>query len=101
MRFLNVLEYSKGTRLQNFFERDELGNSLFPIEHASDVIRALTLNKYGGQYLDTDVISLQPLSKLNLSNHACAELKDMIANGLYALDTDEYGGKPITEKLLE
>jgi lactosylceramide 4-alpha-galactosyltransferase len=99
LRFANVLEYSKGTRLQNFFERDALGNSSYPLQHASDVFRGLTLNKFGGQYLDTDAISLVPIKSINWPNFACAEEDNIIAPGIMALDLD--WGKKISDKYLE
>jgi lactosylceramide 4-alpha-galactosyltransferase len=99
-RYFNPLEFSKGTILENFFKLGALEKSFFPLEHTSDVIRVLTLNKYGGQYLDLDVISLTPLSTINRSNFACWQ-DDLIANSILNLDVDEFGGKMISNKIME
>lgn len=101
LRFMNTLEFARGTRLENFFERDELANSSYPLEHASDIIRFVALNKYGGQYLDTDTISLVPIKTINQPNYACTEVDDIIADGIIALDLHENGGKKISDKYLE
>lgn len=99
LRYINPIEFSKGTKLENFFQRGAMDNSSFPIEHAADVLRILTLNKYGGQYLDLDIISLVPISVINRPNSACAENDVVIANGIMNFDVEE--GKAISNKYLE
>jgi lactosylceramide 4-alpha-galactosyltransferase len=99
LRFANVSEFAKGTKLQNFFERDGLANSSYPVEHLSDIMRILALNKYGGQYFDLDVISLVPLSVVNLKNFGCLEWHDSIGNNIINLDLES--GREITDKVLE
>lgn len=101
LRYLYPKEFSKGTKLEKFFERDALNKSLFPVGHAADIIRVLILNKYGGQYLDLDIISLMPLAAINRVNFACAESENMVANGVMNVDTNEQGGKLFSEKYLE
>lgn len=101
IRYFNPKEFSKGTKLENFFERDAIANSSFPIEHMADIMRVLVLNKYGGQYLDLDIISLVPIRVINRPNSACAENNVVIANGIMNLDTNEFGGKAISDKYLE
>lgn len=101
LRYFNPKELSKGTKLENFFERDAMANSSFPIEHMADIMRVLVLNKYGGQYLDLDIISLVPISVINRPNSACAENDNVIANGIMNLDIDEFGGRAISNKYLE
>lgn len=101
LRYLYPKEFSKGTKLENFFERDAMNKSLFPVGHAADIVRVLILNKYGGQYLDLDIISLMPITAINRVNYACAESENMAANGVMNLDTDEFGGKKFSEKYLE
>jgi mannosyltransferase OCH1-like enzyme len=101
LRYLYPKEFSKGTKLENFFEREAMNASLFPVGHAADIVRVLILNKYGGQYLDLDIISLMPITAINRVNYACAESENMVANGVMNLDTDELGGKKFSEKYLQ
>lgn len=102
LRFVNPLEFSKGTKLQNFFERDELSKSKYRLAHTSDVMRILFLNKYGGQYLDLDIFSLIPISVINRKNFACLQSNNKLVNNcIMNLDTDEFGGKAISNKYLE
>lgn len=41
---------------EDFYRSERLRSSMFPIEHTSDFLRLIVLHKYGGIYLDTDVI---------------------------------------------
>lgn len=86
LRYLNPLELSKGTILEQFFIKNLLNQSQYPIEHMSDVLRILLLSEYGGQYLDLDVFSLVPLSVINQANFACPEDKNLLTNAVINLD---------------
>lgn len=102
LRYINPKEFSKGTKLEDFFARGVLNKSSYPLEHLSDIMRVLILNRYGGQFLDLDLISLVPLSDINRPNSACIEqFYNYIAPGIIHLDNDEHGGKEISEKYLE
>lgn len=100
LRYLNPMEFSKGTKLENFFKRRVLETSIFRLVHTADVMRFLILNKYGGQYLDLDVFSLVPFS-ITRQNSACREDTDMVANGIINLDVNENKGKKISDLYLE
>jgi lactosylceramide 4-alpha-galactosyltransferase len=101
LTYVNPFELSKGTPAEKFFREERMKKSVFPIEHMADVLRILILNEFGGQYLDLDVFSLKPLSKIGRKNFACVESQDVICNGIMNFDTDENGGKAITNKYLE
>lgn len=101
LTYVNPFELSKGTLAEKFFKRKRMKKSAFPLEHMADVLRILVLNKFGGQYIDLDVFSLKPLSKINRKNFACVESENLICNGIINFDTDENGGKSITNKYLE
>lgn len=101
LAYVNPFEFSKDTPAENFFNSKIMESSAFPIEHMADVLRILILNRFSGQYLDLDVFSLKPLSKINRKNFACVESENLICNGIMNLDTDENGGKAITNKYLE
>lgn len=89
IRYLNPVEFSKGTKLENFFQRNAMENSTHPLEHTADIMRVLILNKYGGQYLDLDIFSLMLLSTTEKQNFACTDSENMVANGITNMDNDD------------
>ncbi|KAG5666936.1 hypothetical protein PVAND_014941 [Polypedilum vanderplanki] len=86
LRFLNPKEFSVGTILEDLFQKDKIKNSSYPVAHLSDILRVLLLYKYGGQYLDLDTITITQLSSIKKENSACAESKNIVANGILNLD---------------
>lgn len=66
IKFVRILfrNYAKNTPLDTMIKSTPFSKSKWWIEHTSDIIRCLTLYKYGGIYLDTDMLvvkSLEPL----------------------------------------
>lgn len=53
---LDFEKYVVGTPLEAWYRGGALKRSRWPRSHASDVLRFLTLWKYGGTYLDLDVV---------------------------------------------
>ncbi|XP_055297569.1 lactosylceramide 4-alpha-galactosyltransferase-like [Sitodiplosis mosellana] len=53
---VNIDTFVEGTPVQKFYHSGKLFTSKYLIEHMSDFLRFLVLYKYGGIYLDTDVI---------------------------------------------
>jgi lactosylceramide 4-alpha-galactosyltransferase len=56
IRHLNFEKYFTGSPLEEWYKGGALKASRWPRSHASDVLRFLTLWKYGGTYLDLDVV---------------------------------------------
>lgn len=56
IRHLNFERYFVGSPLEQWYRSGALKASKWPRSHASDVLRFLTLWKYGGTYLDLDVV---------------------------------------------
>lgn len=56
LRHVNMVQYFHQTPLQEWYELGQLRTSLWPRSHASDILRYLTLWKFGGIYLDLDVV---------------------------------------------
>lgn len=50
--YLNITNYAQNTPLQDWIKTNKLFRSRYLISHTSDVLRFLTLYKYGGTYLD-------------------------------------------------
>lgn len=65
---LYIFRYLSNTPLQQLYYSGALNSSLWPVSHASDVLRYATLYKFGGLYLDLDVIVLKSMN--NMSNYA-------------------------------
>ena len=53
---LVISDYIKGTPLETWDFMEKVLSSKWPVVHASDILRILTLWKYGGTYLDMDLV---------------------------------------------
>lgn len=82
IRYLNIYEFSKGTILEGLISNDTILKSKYPTEHMADVLRVLILHRYGGTYLDLDVLSLVPLAVINRENFACPENSNVVTNAV-------------------
>ncbi|CAK9829402.1 Lactosylceramide 4-alpha-galactosyltransferase [Anthophora retusa] len=89
IRHINPKEYTRNTPLDTWYKTDALKKSKWPRNHMSDVLRYLTLWKYGGIYLDLDVVVTTSLE--GLRNFAGAEDWNHIAAGVMGLDMTEIG----------
>nr|CAD7412401.1 unnamed protein product [Timema poppensis] len=56
IRHVNIEHYLEGTPLEEWYKEGALKKSRWPMSHSSDVLRFITLWKYGGTYLDLDVV---------------------------------------------
>lgn len=83
--YLNLTQYAAHTPLAEWIKSGELFRSDFLNSHTSDVLRYLSLWKYGGTYLDLDVVIIKPLSVLE-PNYAGAESKTAVAAGIINLE---------------
>jgi lactosylceramide 4-alpha-galactosyltransferase len=93
------IPFAKDTPLEHFFI-NQLPHSRFPIEHASDAYRLLTLWLYGGTYLDTDVISLGSI-EATPANFACDDGEgDIVSNAIIKM-SGSGGGEGKRRKLAE
>lgn len=64
-RHINFVNYTYKTPLQNYVATNTIFTSQWPVSHASDLLRYLTLWKFGGTYLDLDVVLMKLIFKLN------------------------------------
>lgn len=90
MNFINISSYSEHTPLQSFIKTGKLDKSKYFNSHLSDVLRYLSLWKYGGTYLDLDVIVLQPLDSIP-PNYAGSESENFVAAGIINLEEGGFG----------
>lgn len=87
---IDLEEFSTGTPLENFMMSGRLHSSIFAVSHTSDALRLLVLWRYGGTYLDTDMIVRQKLDSIP-SNYACHEVAEGINGAILNLSDDEDG----------
>uniref|UniRef100_A0A182QPW0 Alpha 1,4-glycosyltransferase domain-containing protein n=1 Tax=Anopheles farauti TaxID=69004 RepID=A0A182QPW0_9DIPT len=90
LRFVNLTTYANETPLEEWMQNGEIFRSLYMNSHLSDVMRYLTLYKYGGTYLDLDVIVRQSFEKME-PNYAGAESVRWVAAGVMNLETKGHG----------
>lgn len=86
---LDVGRYARGTPLQAWFADGALASSQWLKEHAADALRFLTLWRFGGTYLDLDIVVIRSLD--GLRNFAGAESAEDVAAGALGLARDEIG----------
>lgn len=98
LSFMNITEFSAGTPMESFFKSNKLLNSSFPTEHTSDALRLLVLWKYGGTYLDTDMIVRKPLDSVP-PNFACRQSQLEINGAILNFDLRE--GRQLAELFIE
>lgn len=79
--YLNLTQYVVHTPLEEWIRNEKLFRSKFLVSHTSDVLRYLSLWKYGGTYLDLDTISLRPLDTVK-PNFAAAMDGTYVAVGI-------------------
>lgn len=82
-------ELFRGTIAENFFKSGKFSNTTFYAANLANVFRFLILEKYGGTYLDLDVIVKKRLDLLP-SNFACRESELFVNDAVLGL---ERGGK--------
>lgn len=98
INYLDIEEFAKGSPMNDFIESKKLSTSKYKVEHTSDVLRLLILWKYGGTYLDTDMIVKQNLT-LVPSNFACLQ-DSFFVNGAI-LNFDNGAGKNISKLFID
>ncbi|XP_017854039.1 lactosylceramide 4-alpha-galactosyltransferase-like isoform X1 [Drosophila busckii] len=84
LRQLQLLEYVKDTPVEQWFQSGAIYNSSYIIIHMSDFLRLVTLYRYGGLYVDTDVVVLRSLEHVP-PNFAALESDAFVANGVLSL----------------
>lgn len=78
-RNVQLRQLCVNTPLDDWIETSALFNSIARYEHASDVIRALIVYRYGGTYMDMDFMMLQHLDAID--RNWIAIQKDNYLNG--------------------
>lgn len=90
LRKVNLTEYSKNTPLEQFFATKRYVASGHMRTHLSDILRMLTLYKYGGIYLDSDIVCLKNMQPLGM-NFASGEAFDVVTGSMINFGNDALG----------
>lgn len=93
VNYINVNQLSIGSPMEEFIRSEKLSSSSYKVEHTADVLRFLVLWRFGGTYIDLDVIVRQRLD--SFSNYACPESNVYINNAILNFDTGT--GRNISE----
>lgn len=88
---IHVKRFANGTPFEEFFSSSALENSLHPVYHSAEVLKYLTLSKWGGLYLDTNMMVSKPFDSLPL-NWIARENEDELGTAAMALTKDNIGG---------
>ncbi|XP_015597831.1 lactosylceramide 4-alpha-galactosyltransferase isoform X2 [Cephus cinctus] len=97
IRHIVIDDYLRNTPLAEWYASGVLKRSQWPKSHISDILRYLTLWKYGGIYLDLDVVVTSSLE--NLLNFAGAEDREDVAAGVIGFSPTGLGHKLADECL--
>ncbi|XP_043248329.1 lactosylceramide 4-alpha-galactosyltransferase-like [Colletes gigas] len=89
IRYILPEVYVKNTPLELWYKSGILRKSRWPTSHMSDMLRYLTLWKYGGIYLDLDVVVTTSLE--SLTNFVGAEDWFDVAAGVMGFDMTALG----------
>lgn len=60
-RYLHVRSFLRGTALERLWTESKIQNSKYVVSHLSDILRYSLLWRFGGTYVDTDVIFIRGL----------------------------------------
>ncbi|EDS27462.1 lactosylceramide 4-alpha-galactosyltransferase [Culex quinquefasciatus] len=85
---MSVIAY--GTPLEELVAAGTLNNASYVVENTSDLLRLLAVYKYGGTYLDTDVVVMKSFNELPL-NYMVSSGDGYVANGFINLQASGVG----------
>lgn len=98
VNYIDKEELAAGSPLEDLVCSKKLLRSNYRTEHTSDVLRLLVLWKYGGTYLDTDMIVRRNLDSIP-SNFACVQDDDYVNGAILNFDT--LRGKRLSEIFIQ
>lgn len=90
MRNLNILTFSSNTPVQQLLNSGKIFKSKYRVAHLSDLIRLLTLYKFGGTYFDLDYVLLKSLDGLD-RNFVGAQNATSIGNSVLSFSRNGNG----------
>uniref|UniRef100_A0A182MKZ4 Alpha 1,4-glycosyltransferase domain-containing protein n=1 Tax=Anopheles culicifacies TaxID=139723 RepID=A0A182MKZ4_9DIPT len=89
-RWLNLEQFAQGTPVEEVIRSDKLYQRPNGAEYLSEILRLVLLYKYGGIYLDLDVVTLKKLEFYN-PNFFGAETPRLVGSSVIGLERRGYG----------
>lgn len=86
----NLWNYTKDSPAEKWFKSEVLFRSHFVTAHISDFLRLMTLWRWGGIYMDLDVVVKESFEAIPL-NFAGAESEQLVANGVMSFESVGFG----------
>lgn len=87
LRYLNFKSFIEPTILKDWYKSQRFQATKFLPKHMSDVLRIVLLQKYGGTFLDLDMMVTEQLDTLS-RNYLAATNKYSIGNSILNFDLD-------------
>ncbi|XP_047529698.1 lactosylceramide 4-alpha-galactosyltransferase-like [Vanessa atalanta] len=87
---INIEDFSKETPYEELVTSGILKRCLWGVERTLDILKYLLLRKWGGIYIDLDMIVARPLGSL-ARNWATRENEEEIADGIIGFSKDKIG----------
>nr|XP_022907909.1 lactosylceramide 4-alpha-galactosyltransferase-like [Onthophagus taurus] len=87
--YAKVPDLIKNTCIQELFGKHLIETSSYFVEHFSDAFRLIVLMKFGGIYLDSDVIVMRSLNDLGL-NFVGKESETVLGTAILAFEKGSY-----------
>ncbi|XP_053675805.1 lactosylceramide 4-alpha-galactosyltransferase-like [Anopheles nili] len=98
-RWLDLNQFATGTPVEHVIKSNRLHEKPNGAEYLSEILRLVLLYRFGGIYLDLDVVSLKPLNFSN-PNFFGAESEKLAGSSVMGLE--QYGfGQTISERWLD
>lgn len=94
----NVKKLSIGSPMEELFKDEKLNSSKYHLEHLTDAMKLLVLWKYGGTYIDADIIVRRSFDTVP-SNFVCRHNAEF-ANGVMGFN-HEKDGRELLEILMK
>jgi hypothetical protein len=83
---LNPARLFQGTEFEEFYNSGKLESSKHLVHHTSDILRTMVIWRFGGIYMDSDVIMLKPI--IHLRNFVVSEDNKTLANAEIGFDRE-------------
>lgn len=92
IKYLNFDRYLSGSPIEELYDELKIEASFYARSHASDVLRYLTLWRYGGIYMDLDTVLIKSLENIQ-PNFAGRESDEDVAAGVLSFSHEGDGHK--------
>lgn len=100
IKFINIKSYFSKTPISNLFSTKIIFKSKDSKTHLSDAFRQVTMWRYGGYYLDLDMIVRKPLDSLPYNSVCVERYTDNYVNVAY-MKIHKNSGKKLQQTVLE